>query len=114
MDWRDALDRLRAAKPRRIALPLVRSMHEGQHLLLVMPILRTASWNAPWTKLVKRRALRWEELLERDTRLVRIFATPDVSRRGLPRGVQLVLYRRVPRGMGGVGANPSPTAIEQG
>jgi len=113
MDWRDALDRLRAARPRFEERPLVDSMREGQHLVLVMPILATASWKAPWTRLVKRRALRWEELLEHDTRLVRILATPDLSERGLPRGVQLVLYRRVRPGVGGVKANPPATAIEQ-
>jgi mannosyltransferase len=113
MDWRNALDRLREAKPRRTARPLVRSLKVGQHLVLVMPILRTASWDAPWTRLVRRRALRWEEVLENDTRMLRIMATPDLSRRNLPRGVQLVLYRRVPKGVGGVAANPPETPIAQ-
>jgi hypothetical protein len=113
MDWVDALDRLRHAKPRRTARPLIRSMKPGQHLVLVMPILRTASWNARWTSLVRRRALRWEEVLENDTRMLRIMATPDLSERGLPRGVQLVVYRRVPKGVGGLAANPPQTAIAQ-
>jgi mannosyltransferase len=113
LDWRNAMDRLRHARPRRTARRLVRSMKPGQHLVLVMPILRTSSWNAPWTRLVRRRALRWEEVLENDTRMLRIFATPDLSERGLPRGVQIVLYRRVAQGVGGVAANPPPTAIAQ-
>jgi hypothetical protein len=110
MDWRNALERLREAKPRKTARPLVRSLKVGQHLVLVMPILQTGSWNAPWTKLVRRRAVRWEAMLDRDSRLVRIFATPDLSARWLPRGVQAIMYRRVPRGVGG---RITPTVAEQ-
>ncbi|HSD81225.1 MAG TPA: hypothetical protein VLB47_11200, partial [Solirubrobacteraceae bacterium] len=104
MDWRDALERLKAAKPRATAGPLVRSLREGRHLVLVMPVLRTSSWKAPWTKLVKRRALRWEDLLDHDTRLVRVLATPRLRGKALPRGVRIVLYRRVAKGLGGTKA----------
>jgi hypothetical protein len=81
---------------------MVGSLRDGQHLLLIIPIWKTANWKAPWTSLVRRRALRWQHLLNHDKRLVRIFSAPrDLSHRRLPRGVRLILYARVPDGAGG-------------
>jgi mannosyltransferase len=108
MDWRDALARLKAAHPTATSDPMVRSLRQGQRLLLVMPILRSASWKAPWTKLVRRRALQWERRLDRDTRLVRTLAVPRLRGHALPRGVRMVLYERVPDGTGGVDAVTRP------
>jgi mannosyltransferase len=93
-DWRDALDRYRAAKPRPTADRFVRALRPGQQLVLVLPIIRTASWNAPWTRLVRKRSKAWERLLDADARLVRIAAVPHLGDHGLPRGIRVVLYRR--------------------
>jgi mannosyltransferase len=93
-DWRDALDRYRAAKPRRVADELIRALKPGQQLVLMLPILRTASWGAPWTALVRRRTIEWERLLTREPRLTRLEAIPHIGDRGVPRGVRLVLFRR--------------------
>jgi hypothetical protein len=93
-DWRDALDRYRAARPRPTADMLIRALEPGQQLVLMLPILRTASWNAPWTKLVRRRTVQWERLLAADPRLTRLGALPHLGDRDLPRGVRVVLYRR--------------------
>lgn len=101
MDWRDAMDRLRAARPRPTSDAMVRSLREGQRLVFVKPIFRTSRWGAPWTRLVKRRALRWSRLLEVDTRLVRVLTVPRLDGGPLPRGVRIVVYERVPQGTGG-------------
>jgi hypothetical protein len=94
-DWRDALDRYRAARPRPTEDRFVRALRPGQQLILAQPILRTASWRAPWTKLVKRRAIAWERILEADPRLTRVAAIPHLRGHGpLPRGIRVVLYRR--------------------
>jgi hypothetical protein len=93
-DWRDALDRYQAARPRPTANRFVRSLAPGRQLVLVLPIIRTASWNAPWTKLVRRRSLAWERILDRDPRLTRVAAVPHLGQHGLPRGIRVVLYRR--------------------
>jgi hypothetical protein len=92
MDWRDALERLRAARPAATAEPLVASLRPGEHLLLVQPIIRSARWRASWTALVRRRAMQWERRLDRDPRLARTLAVPRFGDRRVPRGVRAVLY----------------------
>jgi hypothetical protein len=94
MDWRDALKRLRAAKPKATADGLIRSMKPNQRLLLVEPIIRSASWGAPWTKLVRTRAGQWQHLLDRDERISRVLAAPHLNGRR-PKGVRLVLYQKL-------------------
>ena len=98
-DWRDALERLRAAKPSRVLDSYVSSMRPGQTLVLVNPIIRTASWGAPWTELVRRRSAQWQRRADRNPELVRIGAQPRFGTRALPRGVRATLYRKtaVPR-----------------
>lgn len=93
-DWRDALDRYQAARPRPIAARFVRSLSRGRQLVLVLPIIRSASWHAPWTRLVRRRSRQWERLLDNDARLLRVAAVPHLGSRSLPRGIRVVLYRR--------------------
>ena len=48
-DWRDAEDRLKAARPTPTLNRLVSTMRPGQTLVLALPIIRTAAWGAPWT-----------------------------------------------------------------
>ena len=95
MDWRDALDKLRAAKPRPTASAAVDRLTEGQELVLVVPILRTASWNAPWTKLVRKRSVQWERRLDHDERVRREAVVPVFGYDRLPKGVRAIVYRRV-------------------
>jgi mannosyltransferase len=66
----------------------------GQRIVLVMPIIRTASWRAPWTKEVRKRAAQWERVLDRDPRLSRTLDVPELQGKPLPRGVRIVLYER--------------------
>jgi hypothetical protein len=94
MDWRDVLKRLRAARPTPTADALIRTVQPGQHLLLVQPVIRSGSWRAPWTSLIRRRAAQWERVLDDDPRLARTLAVPRLRGRALPRGVRLVLYER--------------------
>lgn len=93
MDWRDALPRLRAAHPSQIAAPLLAATRPGQSVLLVQPIIRTGSWGAPWTMLVRRRAAQWERLLDHEPRLVRVGVLQQYGQRRPPRGVRAVRYR---------------------
>lgn len=93
-DWRDALDRLKAAKPRRTLAKLVPVVRPGHHLILIEPILRTGQWNAPWTAEVKHRAPQWERAANKDPRLVRVGPVPRFGHRGLPRGVRAIVYLR--------------------
>ena len=85
MDWRDALDELRATSVRTHLDPLVDRLPAGRRLLLVRPLVsRRHEWVAPWTDLVKDRSFQWLRALERDPRLERIdisYASPLVGRR---------------------------------
>jgi mannosyltransferase len=93
-DWRDALDRLKAAKPTPTEDALVRSLQPGQKILAIFPIIRTARWGAPWTSEVRQRSAQWQRVLDRDGRLSRTLATPVTEGRPLPKGVRAVLYER--------------------
>ena len=85
MDWRDALDDLRATRVPTHLYPLVDRLPVGRRLLLIRPLVsRRHEWVAPWTDLVKRRSYQWLRALERDPRLERIdisYASPNVGRR---------------------------------
>ena len=94
-DWRDALARLRAAKPKPTSDALIEPLRPGQQLLLMQPIIRTAAWGAPWTKLVRRRAAQWERVpRSRSSACCARWRAPMLAGRPLPRGVRAVLYER--------------------
>jgi hypothetical protein len=94
-DWRDAVHRLKAAKPAPTESAFVRALRPGQQILLIEPIIRTAKWGAPWTEMVRKRAAQWERVMDRDPRLSRTLAAPHLESGPLPRGVRAVLYERV-------------------
>jgi hypothetical protein len=95
MDWRDALEKLQAAKARPTSRAAVDSLERGQELVLVVPILRTAQWGAPWTSLVRKRTVQWERALDADRRVRREAVVPVFGYDRLPRGVRAIVYRRV-------------------
>src|SRR5207244_3681225 len=97
MDWRDALHRYRHAWPHTLARHYIAALRPGEQLVLAVPIFRTANWTAPWTSLIKRRSLRWEEVLDADPRLVRERAIPHLAHTRPPHGIRIVLYRKLAR-----------------
>jgi mannosyltransferase len=95
MDWRDALEKLRAAKPGPTAARAVDTLARGEELVLVVPILRTAQWGAPWTSLVRKRSVQWERKLDADRRVRREAVVPVFGYDRLPKGVRAIVYRRI-------------------
>jgi hypothetical protein len=93
-DWRDALQRLEASGPKRVMRTLAPQVEPGQHLILILPIIRSAKWGAPWTALVRRRTVQWERAVARDPRFQRVAPVPRFGMRSLPRGVRAVVYLR--------------------
>jgi hypothetical protein len=93
-DWRDALDRLQAARPSRVLDSYVSSLRPGQTLVLVNPIIRGQKWRAPWTVLVRKRSAQWQRQADRNPNLVRIGAQPRFGNRPITRGVRATLYRK--------------------
>jgi uncharacterized membrane protein len=93
-DWRDALDRLKAAGPKRTIDKLAPELEPGQHLVLIQPIIRTGRWGAPWTAEIRHRAPQWERALDHDPRFQRVAPVPKFHEGPLPRGVRAVVYLR--------------------
>jgi uncharacterized membrane protein len=96
-DWRDALQRLRDSGPVRELRAIAPGVQPGQRLVLILPVIRSGRWGAPWTSLVRRRSAQWERALERDDRFQRVAPVPKFGRRPLPRGVRAVVYLRLDR-----------------
>jgi hypothetical protein len=94
-DWRHALDRLQATRPSIIWGEMEPTIPAGKDVVLAVPILRTATWRAPWTVLVRTRVLQWQKLLDRDPHLQRVGELPRYGDRPLPRGIRLIIYRRL-------------------
>jgi mannosyltransferase len=93
-NWRNATDRLEAAAPRRTLDRLAPLVQPGQHLVLMMPLIRSASWGAPWTSLVRKRSVRWQYVLDHDPRFQFVDRVPTFKGRGVPRGMRAVVYLR--------------------
>jgi mannosyltransferase len=67
MNWSDAQARLQNADPQATLGPLVASLKPGQQLLFLRPLTEGVSnWKQPWTKLVRRRAAQWGQILTND------------------------------------------------
>jgi mannosyltransferase len=95
-DWRDSLERLKAAKPTPTLRSYVSGMRPGQTLVLALPIIRGSNWSAPWTALVRKRSAQWARAADASEQLERIRIAPKfVNRRLLPRGLRVVFYRKV-------------------
>jgi len=113
-DWRDALERLRQARPSRVLASYVSSLRPGQTLVLVNPIIRASGWRAPWTQLVRKRSFQWQRQADRNPSLVRIGAQPRFGNKPLPRGVRATLYRKTAAPRDLAAERRARRALEQG
>jgi mannosyltransferase len=96
MNWVDALKRLRDANPQSTLGPLVASLRPGQQILFVRPLTEGAqSWQAPWTKLVRRRSAQWGAILAKDSNLKSVWWAPHNYRGACCVGNSAVLYQKV-------------------
>jgi mannosyltransferase len=79
-DWRDALQRLRAARAERDLLPVVRRLESGRRVILVTPVARPP--RAPWSRAVRRRTREWRAAVRAEPRLRSLGRTsrPDPRR----------------------------------
>jgi hypothetical protein len=94
-DWRDALERLRRADAVSTLGQLVNTLTPGRRLVLVLPIISTARWAAPWTRVVRRRSGEWQAAAAHDRYLRRLIVAPRFGHRRLPRGVRAIIYERL-------------------
>jgi mannosyltransferase len=98
-NWVDALKRLQRTPPRTTANGLVAGLRPGQQLLFVRPLTEGAqNWQAPWTKLVRRRAAQWSQVLTNDVNkgiLAPIATAPHNYRGACCVADSALLYRKV-------------------
>ena len=98
-DWRDAVNRLRAANPQATLEPLLASVPRGGEFVVVAPVFRDyRAWNAKWTRLVWQRSVAWTSLLQHDPhlRLERHVTTSEIAvKRNYFKLLQAFVYRRV-------------------
>jgi hypothetical protein len=99
MNWVNALSRLQHAGPASTLAPLVAGLRRGQRLLYVRPLTEgVENWQAPWTRLVRRRAAEWGALLQADVNrgvLKPIAWAPHDYQEALFEPDSAVLYRKV-------------------
>lgn len=98
-DWRDAVDRLRAAGTRQRVDETVASVDPGEEFLVVAPVFRDyRAWKATWTRLVWRKSTAYTSLLEADprVRLVRRAATDEIAvKHNYFKPLQALVFRRL-------------------
>jgi mannosyltransferase len=99
MNWVHALPRLQRADPVSTLNPLLASLKPGQQLLYVRPLTEgVENWEAPWTRLVRRRAAEWGAILQSDVNrgvLKPIAWAPHDYQEALFEPDSAVLYRKV-------------------
>lgn len=98
-DWRDAVDRLKAAQPKPTLEPLLASVPRGGEFVVVAPVFRDyRAWRAKWTKLVWQRSVAWTALIQHDPRLQleRHLTTNEIAvKHNYFKLIQAFVYRRV-------------------
>ncbi len=99
MNWVHAQSRLQRANPAATLAPLLSSLRRGQQLLYVRPLTEgVENWEAPWTRLVRRRAAEWGALLQAYVRrgvLKQVAWAPHDYQEALFEPDSAVLYRKV-------------------
>ena len=99
MNWVDALSRLTDTNPRTALSALVGRLSAGQHLVYIRPLTEGAqNWQAPWVKMVRRRAAQWGALLDADVasgQLKAIAWAPHNYRGACCVGNSAVVYQKV-------------------
>jgi mannosyltransferase len=96
MDWRDGMKRMRASRPATQLEPLLARVPRGGKVVLVRPApSKSDDWDAPWTRLVRRRSAQWFAALERDPRFRRTAVVPYAFRLSTRIGVHGAVYTRV-------------------
>jgi hypothetical protein len=98
MDWRDALDRIRAVTVRRDLSPVLASVPPGRHLVVVSPLFRDyRAWEARWTREVYLTSRAWTRAIAADPRFRQVAALSSneiLLERNYWKPLQAVIYVR--------------------
>jgi len=98
MDWRDALDRIDAVRPKRELAPVLASVKPGRHLVVVTPVFRDyRAWRARWTRRVYLSSQLWSRTIAADPRFRRVATVQTdeiLLKRNYFKPLQAVVYVR--------------------
>jgi hypothetical protein len=98
MNWRDALERLRAVTVARDLEPVLASVRPGQRFVVVSPVFRDyRAWQARWTREVYLTSQAWTRAIAADPRFrrVRTITTDEIlAERNFWKPLQAVVYVR--------------------
>ena len=92
MDWRGAMKKLETAPVFSREAQLVNSIAPGSRLMLVQPVIRTASWGGRWTREVRLLTKAWGNVIRLDPELHKVVRIPKPSYTRVPRGVRSTIY----------------------
>lgn len=99
MNWVDALGRLQRAGPAATLDPMIARLRPGQRLLYLRPLTEgVLNWEAPWTRLIRRRAAEWGAILQADVNRGVLKATawaPHNYQEALFEPMSALLYTKV-------------------
>jgi len=98
-DWRDAVTRLENAKAQPTMAKLLAGVKPGQEFVVFAPVFRDyRAWRAKWTKLVWRKAIAWNWLLQNDDRyqVVAHVASDEIAlKENYFKPLQAFVYKRI-------------------
>ena len=95
MDWVDGLDRLKAARPARELRPLLDRQPVGSRVVVIRPVTwGTRSWQADWTRLVRRRSAQWTAVIAADPRFELTDTAPVYYKHASIVGVSALVYTK--------------------
>jgi hypothetical protein len=96
MNWVDALKRLQGANPNTTLNSLIATLRPNQQVLFVRPLTEGAqNWEAPWTRLVRRRSAQWGALLASNPSLKAVAWAPHNYRGSCCVANSALLYRKL-------------------
>jgi mannosyltransferase len=96
MNWVNALDRLRNAKPGPTLMPLLNRLRPGQQVLFIRPLTEGAqNWEAPWTNQVRLVSAQWTGIIAHDEQFRPEAWAPHYYRGACCVADSALLYRKV-------------------
>lgn len=96
MNWVDALNRLRNTDPNTTLSRLIATLRPNQQVLFVRPLTEGAqNWQAPWTRLVRRRSAQWGAILASNPSLKPVAWAPHSYRGSCCVANSALLYRKL-------------------
>lgn len=96
MNWVDALKRIERTRPATVVPRLLASVPVGGQMLFIRPLTEGAgNWQAPWTKMVRRRSAEWNAIIKADRQFVPEAWAPHSYRGACCVADSAVLYKKV-------------------